>query len=222
VEALLALTQEHGFAERRALYEDSTTTELFNFLVPLVPGAEPQDLSDSIRRNMIKPAMELAHRLQLAATMFTLRWTSFDGNSSSGQVNSSTIDFSRFVSMSITHSGKVIVPPAPAATAGQQAPGVEYLFDVAPGLFSKSPDDADAAVGKVISKPRVMVYAPNESGTGPKPGFTLMKWIEEESKREARPTRDAPRVHGTAGGNEATAKVSMRNTITSLNKRLRK
>jgi hypothetical protein len=222
VEAFLALTQEKGFVQRRALHEETKTAELFDLLVPLVPNADPKELADSIGRNMIKPAMELAHRLQLAATIFTPAWTSYDGDLQFGHISSSTTDFTSFVSMSLNQSGKIIMPLSPAAAGGQQGSSVKYLFDIAPGLYSRSPDDEKAVVGKVISKPRVLVLVGTGVNTGPKNSSTLLKWIEDESKRESKLQREGSRTYLPVDGAQATSRSSMRSTFTSLNRKLKK
>ncbi|KAI8932990.1 hypothetical protein NX059_009644 [Plenodomus lindquistii] len=219
VEALLAMTLEEGFTGRRTRHEHQKTIELFSLLAPLVPNAEPQDLGDSIKRNMIMPAMDLAHHLQLAATTYFLKWTSFNADLRVGNVTSSSVEFSNFTSMNIQENGKVIAPLNKAPSTSSQAISMRYLFDVAPGLYSKPPGIEDITKLKVISKPRVLVHVGNSA---PKSGPTLLKWIEVESKRDARLRNTVPQAPSVATSEDNMAKSSIRNPITTLNKKLRK
>jgi len=124
--------------------------------------------------------------------------------------------------MSLSQDGKVIVPLSPAAIGGQQGSSVEYLFDIAPGLYSRSPDDVQATVGKAISKPRVLVHVGNGLNTGPKTGTTLLKWIENESKRETTSQKADAGASPSTGRDEATNRPSVRSTFSNLNRKLKR
>lgn len=213
VEALLAFVQEPGFVERRARLERQKTIELYKLLAPLVPSADVQELTVSIGRSMITPAMSLAHRLQLAATLFTLRWTPFNDDLRTGHIASRTTDFSNFTSLNLTEGGKVVLPPNPADPGSLQTLRMTYLFDVAPGLYSQSPDAEGAAGVKTISKPRVLVHIADELHTTVKEGPTLLGWIEQESRREARRDNSVPSVPVGAGGGDMTKIQSVRNML---------
>ncbi|KAF2790367.1 hypothetical protein K505DRAFT_377574 [Melanomma pulvis-pyrius CBS 109.77] len=216
VEALLAIMQEPGFVERRAHHERQKTIELYNLLEPLVPSADLQELTVSIGRSMVRPAMDLAHRLQLAATVFSLEWTSFNDDLSTGHIGSSTTDFSYFTSLNLKEGGKIVVPPNPADPGSLQTLNMTYLFDVAPGLYSRSPDGEGRAEVKTISKPRVLVDIADDLHAIPKEGPTLLRWIEEESRREARRDNDVTTVPISAGGGDTTKRQSMRNKLSSF------
>ena len=177
VEALTALVNEPDFVERRSNHEREKTEELLYLLAPLVPNAADQELRESIGRNIIRPAMDLAHRLQLSATVFTIRWTKFDDDLQSGVITSTRVNLSSFISLNVLLCGKVVETPA-------ELQAMTYLFDVAPGLYSQTLSNQTSPGLKSLCKSRILVAVGEGSPVSPAEGPTLLQWIRSEADRE--------------------------------------
>ncbi|KAF2011914.1 hypothetical protein BU24DRAFT_485218 [Aaosphaeria arxii CBS 175.79] len=190
VEALTALTHEKGFTERREAYDRSKTEELLGIISPLVvkPSKDIQEIRTSIGRNIIRPALDLAHRLQLATTHFYFAWTSFNDDLRSGAVTSTDVNLSPYTCVDLLQGGKVVKAPT---SSQSQVPGVTYLFDISPGLYSRIPEGEGFSNSSAVYASRIAVVAGRIGAVIPVPqGPTLLRWIEGESRREPIPVKN--------------------------------
>jgi hypothetical protein len=196
--------------QQRAHLEQRKTAELTNVLGPLVLDAELEELRVSIGKNIIKPAMELAHRLQTAQTVFSVRWTVFNNDTSKEHISSVSTNFSKVTSLNLTLGGKIAAVPLPTDKEASENPAmhVTYLLDVAPGLYSRSLDTETSASGKAICKPRVLVVVGDSKHGKPKQEPTLLRWIEDESKRDNKLGSGLSKVISLEGREETTKKKS--------------
>ena len=75
------MTSQPEFKTRRLRHVGKLTEDLTQILSAVVPEANPQDLQDSIRTNIVEPAIYLAHDLQVATSVFSVTWPSVDASS---------------------------------------------------------------------------------------------------------------------------------------------
>lgn len=129
-------------------------------LSPVVPGASHADLQSSVRRTIVEPAADFAQRLQLAPSIFSLKWPARNA--------SSRLEVYECINLA---SGGRVLDVASSALARQR---VTYLFDVAPGLFVERVELGKKAPLKAVCRPNVLVYA----GDGEVPQRpTLIRWL---------------------------------------------
>ncbi|KAF4509932.1 hypothetical protein G6O67_001866 [Ophiocordyceps sinensis] len=159
-ETLAALTSQPLFKSRRAAYIGLVSEDLASLLSLVVPRASPGDLQSSVRRTIVEPAADFAHRLQLASSIFSLKWPARNA--------SSRLEVYECINLA---SGGLVLDLGSSASARLK---VTYLFDVAPGLFVERVEVGKKAPLKAIYRPNVLVYA----GDGEVPQRpTLMKWL---------------------------------------------
>lgn len=179
-EALNALVSQPEFQEKRATLERYLVEDLFRLVRPLIPAGDPQELMESVNRSMIKPALDLAHRLQLSTTVFSVRWTPYNHDLESGRVDETRVDFSQYTCLNLLERGKLV------KTSGEidsNAPlRVRYLFDVCPGLYCEVLEDGQFSRLKTLSKPKILVAASIGNRILPTQGQTIFLWLDHCAK----------------------------------------
>lgn len=164
-ETLAALTSQQSFSARRVRFLNVVSEDLASLLSVLTPKASSSDLQGSLRRTIVEPAADLAHRLHLAASVYSLKWPA-RGAWSRLEV---------YECLNLATNGQVVdltgtTPNSPARRK------VSYLFDVAPGLFVERVDGGKKMNLKAICKPTVLVYG----GEGEvSRTATVMRWLWE-------------------------------------------
>ncbi|RCI08589.1 hypothetical protein L249_4692 [Ophiocordyceps polyrhachis-furcata BCC 54312] len=165
-ETLTALTSQPLFRSRRTAYLSLVTEDLASLLSVVVPRSSASELQASVRRVMVEPAAELAHRLQLASSIFSLKWPA---RNASGR-----LEVYECINLA---SGGLVLDVGGASTTARQ--NVTYLFDVAPGLFVERIEVGKKAPLKAIYRPNVLVHAGGDGEVAQRP--TLMKWVCESA-----------------------------------------
>ncbi|PFH56757.1 hypothetical protein XA68_16040 [Ophiocordyceps unilateralis] len=160
-ETLTALTSRPLFRSRRAAHVSLVTEDLASLLSIVVPRASASELQASIRRTMVEPAADFAHRLQLASSIFSLKWPARNA--------STRLEVYECINLA---SGGLVLD-----LSGVRQ-NVTYLFDVAPGLFVERIEVGKKAPLKAIYRPNVLVHA-GEGDVAQRP--TLMKWVCESA-----------------------------------------
>jgi hypothetical protein len=139
------------------------TEDLASLLCVIAPKASSNDLQSSLRRTVVEPAADLAHRLHLAASVYSLKWPA-RGASSRLEV---------YECLNIVTGGQVLDLTGTTPTSASRRK-VSYLFDVAPGLFVERVDGGKKMNLKAICRPTVLVYGGDgEVSRTP----TVMKWL---------------------------------------------
>ncbi|KAF4595201.1 hypothetical protein GQ602_000814 [Ophiocordyceps camponoti-floridani] len=163
-ETLTALTSQPLFRSRRDAYISLVSEDLASLLSTVVPrSSSPAHLRESVRETMVEPAADLAHRLQLASSVFSLKWPARNAGSR----------LEVYECIDLVSGGLVT-----EAAAGRQ--GVTYLFDLAPGLFVERIEVGRRAPLKAIYRPTVLVHTGGGGGDHvlQRPR-TLIKWLCE-------------------------------------------
>ncbi|PHH88277.1 hypothetical protein CDD83_7761 [Cordyceps sp. RAO-2017] len=167
-ETLTALTSQATFKSRRTSYINVVSDDLATLLSMVVPKAPLADLQSSVRRTIVEPAAEFAQKLQLASSIFSLKWPARNA--------STRLEVYECINLA---SGGLVLDLG-SLSARQK---VTYMFDVAPGLFVERVEVGKKAPLKAIYRPNVLVYA----GDGDVPQRpTLMKWVCESANGPAR------------------------------------
>ncbi|KJZ74835.1 hypothetical protein HIM_05744 [Hirsutella minnesotensis 3608] len=180
-ETLTALSSQPLFKTRQAAYIKLVSDDLASILSLVVPRAALVDLQSSVRRTLVEPAADFAHKLQLATNIFSLKWPAR---------NAST-RLEVYECINLASGGLVLDLSSPGSKASSRK--VKYLFDVAPGLFVERVEVGKKGPLKAIYRPNVLVY----SGDGEVPQRpTLMKWVcdgASTSSRDMPPRAAVPR-----------------------------
>ncbi|KAF2497641.1 hypothetical protein BU16DRAFT_606214 [Lophium mytilinum] len=178
-ETLAALVRQPEFDKRRSAYLENHTNTLTQLLTVVVTGTSARGLPESVWNSMIKPAMELAHELQLSTDMFSVKWTPI--NSANGQTDyEKQDDLGKYICVNVLQFGKVLKLPR-----GQSSPDetrIMYLFDICPGLFCQSVKDDSHPPERILCKPRVLVAASEGKQKLAPKGPTVMEWILDATK----------------------------------------
>jgi hypothetical protein len=175
-EALSALVSQPEFKQQRADLDRRLTEELFQLLKPLLPTGDPRDLIESIGLNITRPALDLAHRLQLSTTIYSVRWTPFHDDLNTGRIDETRVDFSHYVCLNLLQRGKLV--KVKEGTESGAPLRVQYLFDVCPGLYCEVLQDGHISDLKSISKPKILVAASEGSRVLPAQGRTILQWLD--------------------------------------------
>ncbi|KAF2199491.1 hypothetical protein GQ43DRAFT_376118 [Delitschia confertaspora ATCC 74209] len=174
-EALNALVSQPQFREAQANLDRSLTENLLELLSILVPRMHLQELRESIGRNIVRPAVGLAHRLHLSTSLFSLRWTPNNNDVETGPIDDSKQDFSHYICYNVLESGKVVKPTV--EKDGQPPLRVTYLFDVCPGLYCQSIQSGVLTYPRVICKPKILVAASFGNQVLAPQGPTIFRWL---------------------------------------------
>lgn len=162
-ETLTALTNQQSFSARRTRFLNVVTEDLASLLSTIAPKSSTADLQTSLRRTIVEPAADLAHRLHLAASVYSLKWPA-RGAWSRLEV---------YECLNIATGGQVLDLTGTTSTSASRKK-VSYLFDVAPGLFVERIEGGKKLNLKAICRPTVLVYgAEGQIGRSP----TVMKWL---------------------------------------------
>ena len=149
--------------------------ELLSVIAPKAPAA---DLQSSLRRSIVEPAANLAHKLHLAPSVFSLKWPA-RGAWSRLEVYECLNLAAGGITLDLTGTK----PNSPARRK------VSYLFDVAPGLFVERIDEGRKMPLKAICRPTVLVFG-GEEGVAQKP--TVLRWLWDTSNGPPATGRDSP------------------------------
>lgn len=179
-DTLTALTSEPGFTARRSNYARHRTEDLARILSILVPDTGFQELCDSISRNIIIPAMDLAHDLHLATDIYTIEWPSL-GAVANKSGNETRYDFNRYIYLNLLEAGKILKPPYQDSKDDLR---IVYLFDVCPGLIFQKETDEHTTLRRNLCKPKVLVVASKEKPPVWRRGSTLLEWLREQTGAE--------------------------------------
>ena len=139
------------------------TEDLASLLCVIAPKASPSDLQKSLRRTIVGPAADLAHRLHLAASIYSLKWPA-RGASSRLEV---------YECLNIVTGGQVLDLTGTTPNSATRRK-VSYLFDVAPGLFVERVEGEKKMNLKAICRPTVLVYGGDGEVSRTS---TVIKWL---------------------------------------------
>jgi hypothetical protein len=147
--------------------------DLASLLCVIAPKASQSDFQSSLRRSIVEPAADLAHRLHMAASVYSLKWPA-RGASSRLEV---------YECLDHVTGGQVLdlAGTTPTSTSRRH---VSYLFDVAPGLFAERVDGGKKMNLKAICRPTVLVYGAEGE---PRRSSTVMKWLWDGAATAASP-----------------------------------
>ncbi|POR38618.1 Uncharacterized protein TPAR_01185 [Tolypocladium paradoxum] len=175
-ETLTALTNQPLFKARRTAYINVVSDDLAALLSIVVPRAPVAELLSSLRRTIVEPAADFAHKLQIASNIYSLKWPARNA--------SSRLEVYECINLA---SGGLVVDLSGTGPTSPARRKVTYLFDVAPGLFVERVEVGKKAPLKAIYRPNVLVY----SGDGDVPQKpTLMKWLCDNSSSPNGSARD--------------------------------
>jgi hypothetical protein len=174
------MTSQPEFKTRRSRYAGVITEDLTQILSAVVPEANAQDLQDSIRTNIMEPAIYLAHDLQVATSVFSVTWPSVDASSDLRRK-----DLAALRCVDLTASG-ITLDLSAAAQKDQSKQPVTYLFDISPGLDVKTVESGDISAPRVLYKPTVLVFT---GLNGPKKRPTILKWLCDGVKKPQDPPK---------------------------------
>ncbi|KAL7795829.1 hypothetical protein V8C37DRAFT_408633 [Trichoderma ceciliae] len=165
-ETLTALTSQKSFKSRRAAYLNLITEDLASLLSVVVPYLTAAELHSSLRTNIIDPAVDLAHRLQLSPNIFSLKWPARTARSK----------LDTYECIDLASSGAIINPDE-ASKSSEALKNASYLFDVAPGLFVETVGGAKKSAVKIVCRPKVLVYGGEKDGDIPQKAMTLTRLL---------------------------------------------
>ncbi|KAL7930999.1 hypothetical protein V8C35DRAFT_122547 [Trichoderma chlorosporum] len=165
-ETLTALTSQNSFKSRRAQYLNLITEDLASLLSVVVPYFTAAELQGSLRTNVIDPAVDLAHRLQLSPNIFTFRWPA----------RTARTKLETYDCINLANDGALISSGEPGKPS-EALKNASYLFDVAPGLFVETVGGAKKSAAKIVCRPTVLVYEGEKDGDVPQRTMTLTRLI---------------------------------------------
>ncbi|QYT00632.1 hypothetical protein H0G86_007711 [Trichoderma simmonsii] len=165
-ETLTALTSQASFKSRRAQYLNLITEDLASLISVVVPYLTAAELQSSLRTNIIDPAVDLAHRLQLSPNIFTLRWPA----------RTARTKLDTYECINLANDGAVL-SSGDAGKPSDALKNASYLFDVAPGLFVETVGGAKKSAAKIICRPTVLVYGGEKDGDIPQKAMTLTRLL---------------------------------------------
>ncbi|KAL7947262.1 hypothetical protein V8C42DRAFT_280880 [Trichoderma barbatum] len=165
-ETLTALTSQKSFKSRRAGYLNLITEDLASLLSVVVPYLTSAELQSSLRTNIIDPAVDLAHRLQLSPNIFTLRWPA--------RTARTKLDSYECINLA---NGGALIGSGEAGKPSEALKDASYLFDVVPGLFVETVGGAKKSAAKIICRPTVLVYGGEKDSDIPQKAMTLTRLL---------------------------------------------
>ncbi|KEY65231.1 hypothetical protein S7711_08769 [Stachybotrys chartarum IBT 7711] len=142
-----ALTSQHGFKMRRAKYLGAVSEDLASILSTIAPRSSFGELQTSIRRSIVEPAADLAHRLQLALNVYSLKWPA----------RNAWARLEVYECMNLANDG-VLLDLSGTTSTSPSRQKVSYLFDLAPGLFVERVDGSKKTTTKTVHRPRVLAF----------------------------------------------------------------
>ncbi|KAL7812370.1 hypothetical protein V8C44DRAFT_69539 [Trichoderma aethiopicum] len=165
-ETLTALTSQKPFKSRRAAYLNHITEDLASLLSVVVPYLTAAELQGSLRTNILDPAADLAHRLQLSPDIYTLKWPARTARSK----------LDTYECINLASNGETI-DSGKASKPSEALKNASYLFDIAPGLFVETVSGAKKSAVKVVCRPKVLVYGGEKGGDIPQQAMTLARLL---------------------------------------------
>jgi len=196
-ETYTALVNRRKFKNQRSHQAKVLTQSLTSMLQILVPGASPQELSISIRKTIIEPSLNLAHKMQLSTNRIFLDWTPLQNLDYSNR-RTQPFEYSLYENVNLLAHGKTLKFPDHQIAPARD--DIKYIFDIFPALvYQKVKADAYAEP-KVLKKAKVLVAVVEEgkewqrSGTEGAEG-TLLGWLNE--RRMKRHAKDEPGLIGS-------------------------
>ncbi len=123
----------------------------------LVPDTAPDELAESIRSTIIGPAIDLAHRLHLAARPYSIRWLDDDNEATEVDIELLAL------ADGDVRAWNPAVKTTPLA-----------MFAVSPGLFVQDFVGAHTAPRRVLYKSRLLTH---DSAHEPKRADTVISWL---------------------------------------------
>ncbi|KAI9163216.1 hypothetical protein HJFPF1_04817 [Paramyrothecium foliicola] len=166
-ETLAALSSQQPFKTRRNKYLSIISEDLASILSVVVPKLPPTELQTSLRRTIIEPAAELAHKLHLASNVYTLRWPA---RNPWGRLE--VYDCLNLA------SGGTILDLSGTTSSSPSRRKVSYMFDIAPGLFVERIEGGKKMTMKAVHKPSVLVHG-GEGDVVQR--ATVMRWVWDNS-----------------------------------------
>ncbi|KAH7316593.1 hypothetical protein B0I35DRAFT_409779 [Stachybotrys elegans] len=166
-ETLTALAAQQAFKARRARFLTAVAEDLASILSVTVPRSSFAELNSSIRRSIVDPAAELAHRLQLASSIYALKWPARNAWSR----------LEVYECVNLASNGVALDLSGTTSTSAARRK-VSYLFDLAPGLFVERIEGGKKSSTKTVHKPRVLVYGA-ETDIIQCP--TVIRWVWDNS-----------------------------------------
>ncbi|PHH78596.1 hypothetical protein CDD82_2955 [Ophiocordyceps australis] len=197
-ETLTALTSQADFKARKTAHVDRVSEDLGTLLSAVMPKLARAEGQSSLRRSIVEPAAEFAHRLQLASNIYSLKWPARNA--------STRLDV--YECLNLASGGLVLdLGATPANSTARRK--VCYLFDVAPGLFVERVEVGKKAPLKAIYRPNVLVWA-GEGDVPQRP--TLIKWLCDSVNASGSSSREAlPRtVHARRSFGQLSAATRKR------------
>ncbi|KAL6871838.1 hypothetical protein J3F83DRAFT_772538 [Trichoderma novae-zelandiae] len=184
-ETLTALTSQKSFKSRRAAYLNRITEDLAALLSVVVPYLTAAELQGSLRTNIIDPAVDLAHRIQLSPNIYTLKWPA----------RTARTKLDTYECINLANNGETI-DSGKAGKPSEALKNASYLFDIAPGLFVETVGGAKKSAVKVVCRPKVLVYGGEKDGDIPQKAMTLARLLWDYANgskaRSPLPLRNGP------------------------------
>jgi hypothetical protein len=147
------------FDHRRKKRVKALSEELLRILGVIDISILNENCFASLERNIIEPAVNLAHQLHLSMDRFRVKWSNGQPVTLSERSRDMSI-LEKYDCSNVLANGKPIRPDGKEKMAGE---GVTYLFDIMPGFYCQSFKEDMASELKILKKPKVLV-------AGAKPG----------------------------------------------------
>lgn len=177
-ETLTALTSQQPFQNRRVKYMNLVASDLAALMTAVVPKSSSSDLQSSLRRTIVEPAADLAHKLHTSPSIYSLKWPA-RGAWSRLEV---------YECLDLANGGHVIDLSGTKPSSPTRR-NVTYIFDIAPGLFVERVEGGKKAPLRAIRRPSVLVFA-GERDIPESP--TVLKWLWDNASSSPAPTRPPP------------------------------
>lgn len=185
-ETLTAITNQQPFKSRRARFINRVAGDLASLLAPVAPRTTAADLRSSLRRTIVEPAADLAHKLHLSSNPYSLKWPA-RGAYSRLEV---------YECLDLAGGGIALDLSGTTPTSAARRK-VSYLFDIAPGLFVERIEAGKKTSLKAICRPTVLVHG----GDGePAQQPTVLGWLCGSSAVLEAYGNDGPPRSGTPKG----------------------
>lgn len=129
----------------------------------VIPGTSAADLTSSLHQHIIEPGAEMAHKLHLSLSVFSLKWPA----------RRPWARLEVFDCINLQDCSHV---------QSRDSDRIAYLFDLMPGLFIERISHDKQSAPKAICKPTVLVHV----GHGDLPEqLNLVSWIWEYANMSA-------------------------------------
>ncbi|KHO00179.1 uncharacterized protein MAM_02102 [Metarhizium album ARSEF 1941] len=167
-ETLLALCTQKSFKSRRESYIYLISKDLSSYLTPVFPKISLVELQNSLRKAVVQPAADLAHRLHTSVNVFWLKWP----------LKTASTRLEVYECFNLADGGRVMdlggtSPESPSRR------NIRYMFDIAPGLFVERVDGGRKLPLKAICRPKVLIHS-SESHVSHR--ATLLTWLYSATK----------------------------------------